>query len=194
MQARSWWLPLLLLAGCQTLSVPEPQDWPQRRASLQAIQQFQFNGRLAVAAGNEGFSAGLRWQQRQQRSELKLQSPLGFNAAQIDYDGGSLRIIGNDGAVLEGAAAESGLIDALGFAPPLPSLRYWLLGSSDPAAAVAAEEWLDDMQRLARLAQDGWLIEYDEYQVVGGRWLPRRMTLHRDTVRVRLVINRWQLS
>ncbi len=192
MQARLFVL-LLLLAGCQTLTTPQIQDWPQRRAALQALAQYQFSGRLAVASGGEGFSAGLQWQQQLQRSEVRLQAPLGFSAAQIDFDGSRLRITGSDGAVLEGEPAQRGLGEALGFTPPLSSLRYWLVGSSDPADATAVEV-LDDQQRLQRLTQSGWLIEYGEYQRVAGEWMPRRLTLNREAVRVRLVINRWQLS
>lgn len=188
-----WWLPLLLSA-CQTRPVADDQSWPERRAALQALQQYSFSGRLAVASGNEGFSAGLQWRQQQQRSSLSLQAPLGFSAALIDYDGTALRITGSDGKMIEGRQADDRLQDALGFAPPLSSLRYWLLGSSDPADSSAADETLDDRQRLLRLNQHGWLIEYDEYQRVGNWWLPRRLTLHRDQVRVRLAINRWQLG
>lgn len=192
MRARLF-LPLLLVAGCQTLPAPHIQDWPRRSAALQALTQYQFSGRLAVASGGEGFSAGLQWQQQQQRSAVRFQAPLGFNAAQIDFDGSRLRVTGSDGAVLEGEPAQRGLSEALGFTLPLSSLRYWLAGTSDPADASAVET-LDDMQRLQRLMQSGWLIEYGEYQRVGGEWMPRRLTLNREAVRVRLVINRWQLS
>ena len=79
----------------------------------------------------------------------------------------------------------------LGFDPPLQSLRYWVLGVNDPA--MGAERSLDGEHRLVRLQQDGWQVAYDEYMAVQRRWLPRRLTLTHQQLRLRLVINVWQL-
>jgi outer membrane lipoprotein LolB len=77
----------------------------------------------------------------------------------------------------------------LGFEPPLASLRYWVLGVPDPSHA--ADEVLDAEQRLATLRQDGWQVDYGNYSSVDGQWLPSRLTLKRDDVRVRLLVDGW---
>jgi outer membrane lipoprotein LolB len=145
-----------------------------------------------VAAAGEGFNASLDWRQQGSRSELALRAPFGLRAADIRYDESGLRVAGADGIELRGNDADQLLRDSLGFAPPLRSLRYWLLGSSDPASV--AEESLDDASRLQQLRQDGWQIDYESYQRAGRQWLPERIRLQRDAVRVRLVIGRWRLS
>ena len=49
---------LLALAACHTLApARRPPPWSERRAALQAIENFQVNGQLAVATPSEGFSA-----------------------------------------------------------------------------------------------------------------------------------------
>ena len=88
-----------------------------------------------------------------------------------------------------GAAA---LAERLGFDPPIASLRYWVLGVPDPAQP--ASESLDPaQQRLTALTQDGWHVDYQSYMSANGEPLPARLTLLRDAVRVRLLVDDWQL-
>jgi outer membrane lipoprotein LolB len=179
------------MSSCRSLPTAEFQQWPARRAELQSIREFAFDGRVALAAGTQGLSAGLHWQQMGDDAALTLRGPLGLGALQIEYDATSLRVTGSDGVQRSGATAEALMHDTLGFAPPLASLRYWLLGCSDPASA--AEETLDDTQRLQTLRQQGWQIEYQSYQRVQQRWLPQRVNVQRDERRLKLVIERWRL-
>ena len=122
---------------------------------------------------------------------MKLRGPLGLGALQIDFDSETLRVVNSDGARVEGAAAASLVREMLGFEPPLPSLRYWLLGCSDPGDG--AEETLDGMERLQTLRQQGWQIEYQAYQRVAHGWLPQRLSVQRDDRKLKLVIENWRL-
>ena len=184
---------LLLLAGCSTLKpqAPAPQTWEQRLPALQAITRFQLDGRLAATSGNEGFSAGVRWRQDHDTATLDLSAPLGFGAAHIEQSPAGLTVTSSRGVTLEGAAASEELAKTLGFEPPLRSLRYWVLGASDPD--FASQETIDDQQRLAHLEQDGWQVDYAQYTQVAGRWLPQQLTVTRQSLRLKLVINAWQL-
>jgi len=114
-----------------------------------------------------------------------------MGGARLNYDGDVLRVTNSQGAELEGASARTELVRVLGFEPPLNSLRYWLLGTPDPASA--ATETLDGAQRLAQLQQGEWQIDYGEYQQAVGRWLPRRLALHRGEIKVKLQLSQWQL-
>jgi outer membrane lipoprotein LolB len=191
-------LVLLSLAACHTLErAPTPAaaaitPWSERRAALQAIDVFHFNGQLAAATATEGFSASLRWQQQGATSDLLLRAPLGVGGAHIVYDGTLLRVTASDGSQLEGDAAHAELARLLGFEPPLASLRYWLVGVPDPHQPDAVET-LDDTQRLARLQQGDWQIDYGEYMQSGERSLPRRIAVQRGTLRLKLRVSNWQL-
>ena len=193
----------LLLGACApapprvpALAVAIP--WPQHLQRLRSIVGFSLRGRIAANHGNEGFSAGLRWQQHANAADLTLTGPLGFGTALIELAGQQLKVTTGKGVRLDGAAAAAQLTAMLGFKPPLSSLRYWVLGESDPASG--AEHRLDGRQRLAHLQQDGWQIDYDEYTAVQppspaqpALWLPRRLTVTRGDLRLKLVINAWQL-
>jgi outer membrane lipoprotein LolB len=187
---------LLLLAGCSTLKpresrAPAAQTWEQRLPALQAITQFQLDGRLAATSGNEGFSAGVRWRQDHDSATLDLSAPLGFGAAHVEQNAAGLTVTSSRGVTLEGAAASEELAKTLGFEPPLRSLRYWVLGASDPD--FASQETIDDQQRLAHLEQDGWQVDYAQYTQVAGQWLPQQLTVARQSLRLKLVVNAWRL-
>ena len=183
----------LTLAACQTVPVaPAPSvAWSVRRPVLQNLSRFGLNGRVAVAVGNQGFNAGLRWTQSGAATSLTLTGPLGAGGVQVTADGGNLSVVTSNGKHLGDTQARAELQDKLGFEPPLTSLRYWVLGVPDPTTAASVQ--LDPQQRLTSLTQGGWQVDYESYMPVGAEWLPRLMTLRREGVRVRMVVDGWQL-
>lgn len=189
-------LAVVVIAGCRTAPpIQHPavasQAWDATRSALQARDHFALKGRVAVAAGKDGFSASLRWAQAGTRAQVSLEGPLGAGAVQITADGDALSIVNSHGDHLDSDAARADLEARLGFDPPLNSLRYWLQGVPDPA--TPAKETVDpQQQRLQSLQQDGWQIDYTGYMPGGGdAWLPSRMTVQRTGVRVRLIVDGW---
>jgi len=182
-----------LLSACATLPQPTavPLQWAQRLPALQAIGHFELQGRLAASTGSEGFSAGLRWQQQDDRASIDLSAPLGFGAAHIEQSAAALQLTTSKGLTLDSSAASDELRATLGFEPPFGSLRFWILGASDPV--TSAQESVDSQQRLARLEQGGWQVDYGEYVLVQQQWLPRRLSVTRGSLRLRVVVDAWHL-
>jgi len=199
MRSRLFWaLAVAVIAGCRTVPVAvQPsgagaQSWDVTRPALQGRDHFQLQGRVAVAAGKDGFSAALSWTQAGTVSQVSLEGPLGAGAMQITANGDNLSILNSHGDHLDSDAARADLQARLGFEPPLGSLRYWILGVPDPA--TPAKESLDpQQQRLQSLQQDGWQVDYAGYMASGNSWLPSRLTVQREGVRVRVVVNDWHL-
>jgi outer membrane lipoprotein LolB len=195
MLRRLLWLTLVVtLASCRTAPVRhEPsaasQAWEVRRPQLQGRDQFVLKGRVAVATGSDGFNARLRWTQKGKQTHMALDGPLGVGGVQVTSDGSAVSIVTSRGDRLENEAARTELTNRLGFDPPIESLRYWVLGVPEPGHP--AQELLDPQQRLAKLEQDGWQIQYTDYMSVGGEWLPSKLTLVRGGIRVRLVVDGW---
>jgi outer membrane lipoprotein LolB len=183
------------LAACATVPPPKPTgtpaDWPQRRAQLQRHGDFTLKGRLAVAAGEEGFSAGLRWQQRDAAALIELDGPFGVGGLRLELRGEALALTTSRGERLDGGAARGELERRLGFALPLESLRYWVRGVPDPGSP--ADERVDaQAARLAGLSQDGWTIDYAAYVDDPAHGvLPRRLSAVREGTRLRLVVETW---
>jgi outer membrane lipoprotein LolB len=191
-----------VLAGCVSApratksaapntTVPATAPWEQRLPALQAIASFQIEGKIAATDGKQGFSAGLRWRQVGDAATIDLSAPLGFGAAHIEQGPDGLTVTTAQGATLRSAAASGQLAATLGFEPPLGSLRFWVLGASDPA--LPAQESVDDQQRLAHLDQDGWHVDCEDYALVDQQWLPRRLIVTRQALRLKLIVNTWRL-
>jgi outer membrane lipoprotein LolB len=188
-----WILAATLLAACVATrppTAPAAQSWPERRAALQSLDRFALWGRVAVASGAEGFNGGLRWEQQDALSRVEIDGPFGAGGVHIESEGAHFTLATSRGDRLDGAAGRAELERRLGFALPLSSLRYWIVGVPDPGAP--SNEVLDPQLRLAMLEQGGWRVSYPRYVVASDRWLPKRVTVERGGARVRLIVDRWE--
>lgn len=146
------------------------------------------DGRVAVAFGTQGWQATLDWRQHGKDSEVHLAGPLGIGAKVLRLSPAGLSIGGDP----PGAAGLQQLQERLGFDLPLAKLRYWLLGVPDPAESFDLVRNPED--RAQALTQSGWYVDYDRYEAVGDDSLPAHMVLRRGEVRVRLVVEHWELA
>jgi outer membrane lipoprotein LolB len=178
-----------LLSACVTTRAPQSAlPWEQRVGDLQQITHWQLEGRAAVAIGTKGWQASLTWHQRDALAELHLSGPFGIGALQIKQTPSGLSL---DGAPPSDEVTAQ-LQDRLGFELPLDSLRFWLLGVPNPQNVFELER--NDADRARQLTQDGWLIEYDRYMAVQADMLPALLVLSRGSVRVRIVVDHWELQ
>jgi len=182
----------LLASGCATLPQPGAGDWPARREALQALSGWTLTGRVAVAAGEEGFSGGMRWRQDGARAEIEMRGPLGGVALAIRVDGEAITVTDAGGTTLAGEEARRVAREYVGAPLPLPELRYWLVGA--PAPHAAFREMLGADARLAALEQAGWQVRYTRYAAAGGLVLPDRLELTAGGVRLRLAVSDWRFA
>ncbi len=159
-----------------------------RVQALQHADAWRLQGRAAVAAGTQGWQASLDWQQSAASSELHLAGPLGIGAQVIVQTAKGLSI--NGAAPGPGALAQ--LQERLGFDLPVEDLRYWLLGVPDPKATFDLQRNAQD--RAQHLVQAGWNVDYDRYVSAAGDVLPTHIVLTRDDVRVRIVVDHWDVG
>ncbi|NNF50334.1 MAG: outer membrane lipoprotein LolB [Woeseiaceae bacterium] len=184
---------LLVLAGCATLpasiQLPAMDTWETRNAVLGALRNWQFRGRIAVKAVDEGFNGRFDWAQQGDAFDASVGGPLGIGTVRIDGEGDTVRLTDKDGTETRLENAETDLYWRYGWTIPVTSLRYWALGIPDPA--VSAETEVDEKGRLRRLEQGGWTVTISRYAEGGGRQMPRILTATNPDTRVRMVIDRW---
>jgi outer membrane lipoprotein LolB len=183
----------LLAAGCASLPPPAAvEEWPARRLALQALDHWTLGGRMAVAAGDEGFSGGLRWRQDGQQTEIELRGPMGGRALSIHVAGEQLAVTDGDGEIVEGDDATRLLARHVGASLPIAELRFWVVGA--PAPGIPHQETIGADQRLQLLEQSGWRVAYAAYRSAGGQALPARMEITNGDLRLRLVVSDWRLD
>ena len=185
-----------VLAGCRTAppaaAVGPGADapWPEQRAALEKLERYGLNGRVAVAANGQGFSASLRYQQMPGGSNLALDGPLGIGGLRVVLEGKELGIATSRGEKLDGDAARAELELRLGFALPLAELRWWLLGIPAPGDATLTQD--TGTGEIRDFVQAGWRVSINSRAAGLGFSLPQRLTAEREGARLKLLVERWQ--
>jgi len=177
---------LAVVAGCA--AVRTTQTLP---ASSAGIDTFSLSGRVAVKLEQRGYSARLNWRHVAGGDRLRLLSPVGSVIAELEADASGAMLITGDKKVYRSGDVQALTREVLGWDLPLDGLQYWVVGRAEPALPVQAEE-RDTLGRLTRLKQSNWQISYLAY--VGESALPSRMALAYDTLSLRLIIDRWDLT
>jgi len=188
---------LALLAGCRTVpapaTIPGPgadAPWPAQRAALEKLERYSLNGKVAVAANGQGFTASLRYQQQPRRADLALDGPLGIGGMRIGLEEHGLAVTNSRGEALDGQAARDEIERRLGFELPLDELRWWLLGL--PAPGESALDAAPDSGEIRGFDQNGWHVAINTRAPALGFALPQRLTAERDGARLKLFVERWQ--
>lgn len=183
----------LVLAGCavtpDTVELPPLNSWETRTTVLGNVESWQFKGRIAVKAGDEGFNGKFNWSQDGDAFEATVAGPLGMGTVRIEGDSGAVVLTDKDGSRTELRDAETELRWRYGWTIPVASLRYWALGIPDPALPGVTD--IDDAGLLSRLEQSGWIVEISRYREDAGQQMPRILTATNPETRVRMVIDRW---
>ncbi len=184
----------LALAGCAPTPrkpADDPQQrWQARQQQLGAVDRWRAEGRLSIDRGGEGGQAYFDWQQRGERLRLRLTGPWGQGGGVIEAGPSGAQLDLGDGERYRGPDARRLLASVYGWDIPVAELRYWLVG----LARDGARPDLDRFGRLARLDWQGWRIEYEAYQQVGGLELPSRVRARQgEAVEIRIAIHDWAL-
>lgn len=153
---------------------------------------WQFNGRVSLTRGEQGWHASLSWLERQDHYQLQVSGPLGQGAFQLTGNNEGVVLVDADGETFSARDADALLSHVTGWTLPVTGMRYWVRGLSVPG--VAAQATQDEQGRLARLDQSGWTITYGRYQSDTVAALPAKLQLVREDISVRLVIDHWQLG
>lgn len=183
----------LAIMGCaatpQGVNLPPIDSWGTRTQVLTDIRDWEFKGRIAVKAGDDGFNGKFNWAQEGDAFNATVGGPLGMGTVRIEGDGNTIVLTDKDGVATVLDDAEAELRWRYGWTIPVASLRYWALGIPDPAFPAATR--LDDDGRLIRLEQSEWVVEISRYREGGGQQMPRILSATNPDTRVRMVIDRW---
>lgn len=188
---------LLVLAGCETLAprVEGPADlqaWQERRAWLEELDSWQLEGRVAIAAYDDGWNANVDWVQVGEHLDVNFSGPLGVGSARIAGTPERLEVHTTEGEHFVTQDPETDLYWQLGWTAPIDRMAYWVLGLPGPGGDPLLE--VDAAGRLLQLQQGGWTVDYIDYRVLAdGRAMPRKLNMQRSGVRIRLIVSDWQL-
>ena len=184
-----------LLASCAIPPPTVPADqnsaWTARQPALARLTRWQAIGRIGVVNGQDGWHARFQWAQRGADYRIDLIGPLGQGRVLIEGDGREVRVQTQDGQHWTAPDPDALLEQALGVRLPVSGLRHWIRGLPEPGFATAPQ--IDASGHLARLEQNGWVIDYPAHAPAPALDLdlPARIVARRQDLSVKLVIERW---
>lgn len=186
---------LCALGACTALTreLPpgDPVVWDARRAALTPRSTWQLEGRVAIAAADEGYSGTLAWDQQGEVLDFRFDGPLGFGGLHIHGDAAVLTVTTSKGETFTVTDPERELDARFGWSLPVHSMRYWLVGIPDPGSAFDAD--YDAAGKPRRIAQGGWTARYETWQPNLPFALPRKLVIERDDVRIKVVAESWRM-
>lgn len=184
---------LLVLSGCASsrpvIDLPELTTWELRQEVLGNISDWEFKGRIAVKAGDEGFNGKFLWTQSADEFSATVSGPLGIGTVRIKGNDRTIVLTDKDGVDTLLVDPETELYYRYGWTIPVSSLRYWALGIPDPKRTAVTV--LDDAGRLENLEQGNWQVTISRYRESAGQSLPHTLTATNPDTRVRMVIDTW---
>jgi outer membrane lipoprotein LolB len=176
-----------MLSGCSTVPVePEAHYSRLAREHLYQLEQWSFDGRLALTGKNDSWSASINWGHKPDDEKIKLSGPLGQGATVIQLTDGVVSIDHGDGQVQSSTQPEAFINQQLGMFVPVRSLRYWVVGLPEPTGAF--------VETPTGFRQAGWLVEYKQMQPVNAQSMPRKITITNEQVKLKLIIDQWVLN
>ncbi len=199
------------LAACAVApprpAVSDPENtFEQYRDVMQAVDNWQAKGKLAVNTHKRGGTANMIWQRDGGNHNVNLSGPFGGGRVVLTKDASGANLLDSKKRVVRGHTAEEVLHRAAGWRVPFAAMQYWILGV--PAPKISFTKTLDSYGRLQHLRQDGWDIEFLEYRTFSDRELPRKMVLtalpgtqhitddelgENNRVKVKVIIKQWTL-
>ncbi|WP_232056457.1 lipoprotein insertase outer membrane protein LolB [Pseudoalteromonas sp. A25] len=181
----------LFISGCaQKISPPKQQmrDW---KVSLQSQSAWQASGKLAFISDTDRQSANFNWHYENGKQHLILTSFIGTRIlslkelaqhSELQYDGNTYfdtnsqqlvkRLSGLDLPVAQAPAWLTGTVDN-------PTNQY------DDQARLTSSVWTDENGQL-------WQAQYQQFNLIEGMWLPTRMNLSHNKLRIKIQLNSWQ--
>ena len=193
-------LALLALAACaRPAGVSDAAAravWEAQQHLLRGVERWDLHARAALRLEAEAYQIGVRWRRGPAHFTLLLEAPFGQGVIRIDalpLDGYELSL--PDGQRFTGESPEVLLEEVTGWSLPVGGLEYWIRGLPRPDSEYRHRSYRDGRARWIR--QDDWSIDYLDYfddAAAASAGLPRRIDIERDSISLKLVIERWQAA
>jgi outer membrane lipoprotein LolB len=184
---------ILAFTGCATLKhAATPLSETAQQAKLKKLQSWQFSGALSITNHNSNSIVNVNWQQQADHYNITLTSLLNISGVKIIGNKNQITLIKSHEQQISANTPEGLMQKELGWWLPLENVHYWLFGMQAPKVSYHATYYANGA--LQQLQQQRWQIDYIDYQLVDGFYLPHLMVFNYGTLRLKLVIKKWLLQ
>lgn len=164
----------------------------ERERALAHADHWVLQGRLGVSDGKDGGSGSFSWTQNGDGYEFVLRAPITGKSFRLSGDAAGALLEGLEPGPLRGPDAEALMRKALGWEVPLRDLRAWVLGLRADSGPAELDFGANRLPSLLR--QDGWAVDYREWDAARTPPLPTKVYADRPPYKVKLSIESWQFQ
>jgi len=182
----------LVLAACAAPRVKTDDALLARQGERERVlasqPNWQLAGRLGVSNAKDSGSGSLQWKQDGDAFRFSVHAPVTGKTWVLAGDAHRVVLEGLRDQPVEGTDAAALLTRELGWNVPVAQLTEWVRAAR--AKGNAQIEFRED-GLPAVIQQDGWKIEYPDYDSTHQPPLPRKVFASRGDYRVRLSVSEW---
>jgi outer membrane lipoprotein LolB len=185
---------LALLAGCAPFQAETVRPTPAGEAAKQALYSIQFwrmEGRIGVQTAEDAWQANLFWEHEPAQDRLRVSGPLSQGMVSIIVQKDLIYINEGNGVTQLSRDPDAMLRERLGFAVPLASLRYWILGVPNPEQNATTIPAGGDSS--GGFEQAGWLVRVERSREIENRTLPQRLLIQGHGVKLKIIGDNWEI-
>lgn len=191
-----------IVSACATTKPPDEivtdeshEQWQIRQQQLIALDHWSIRGRAIIFVQEEVHHVVLNWQRNGGTSRLKLEAPLSLGAIQLEKSADGVKLTTADGEQYTGRHSQQLLYQTTGLVIPVDGLETWIKGIPHQKTSYLPD--IDAQGRASNIQQDGWSINYQEYEQViwaqqNNPTLPRKLYMKHDGLALKIVIDQWQ--
>ncbi|WP_339723198.1 lipoprotein insertase outer membrane protein LolB [uncultured Paraglaciecola sp.] len=187
---------ILFLVGCATPPAPIVSlNSTTHQLSLKRLDNWTIKGRLGFKGPEKKQSANFRWQQSPQQYQLNMTSIIGTSLVKMQGNDEGVTLIADD-ETYQDTDANQLIWRVTGWQIPVEKLRLWVKGQHqhNDQVIISDQGWVNQLQPSCNNCQN-WLINYDNYKLVGDSWLPHKVVLNNslDNSQLLIRVNTWDI-
>ena len=152
---------------------------------MQQKENWALEGRLALINEKESVSMSIVWRHRPVQDDIELSGPLAQGQVQIHIRENEVTVDEGDKVHVYQGQPDDILAEVLSVDMPVSALRFWVLGVTDPAISYVS---LAD-----GFVQNEWVVKFGPMQRVGADQLPKKISAQKAGVRMKLIVDEWEL-
>lgn len=188
----------LIVSGCATMESPfdraaapnnQALSSVERSAQLSRLDAWTTSGSVGITYQGKTDIGTFVWRQEGLYYDFRTYGPLNAASVRIEGRPGIATLWKNVSDSRSSSSPEALMREEMGWFLPLSNLRFWSRGLAAPN--IPARKQFDRYGHLALLQQQGWTINYQRYQAVGDKDLPRNVLMTHGDLRVKIVFKKW---
>lgn len=187
----------LFLSACSTPQLPITQKSHAQALQLQqhnkTLKSWDLTATTALTSDETSYSLSVFWHQNHDQYHLRFDAPFTTGVLKVKGKKGYAEITVDNKTTIKGISPEDLIAEATQFNIPVTGLMQWIRGIPHNDSKYQLN--INGSGDTKNIKQDGWLIEYDDWELVKigqqNYRLPSHINLSQAKLNIRISPSNW---